>query len=274
MYKLLFYICLPFLLFYFLVLFWILYFKYIKKIEYISGKFRKKVGHGFFLKKLFIDFPRQYAIDLLNRDPDFFPDFGFNLICGEQGSGKTITLVYLLLRYKKMYPKLKIKTNMGYIYEDSDITHWKDLVHSENGIFGEIDVIDEVQNWFNSSQSKDFPPEMLTEITQQRKQRKMIIGTTQVFTRAAKPIRENTYMFYQPFTVFGCLTVVFKYKPVLDDTGSLKEKKWRGFFWFVHSDEIRNSFDTYKKIEKYSEWQPRSCQLNNTNNYEILLDKR
>ena len=67
-----------------------------------------------------------------------------------------------------MYPKLKIATNYYYTHEDYHINHWKDIINYNNNKYGVIVVLDEIQNWFNSLQSKDFPPEMLTEITQQR----------------------------------------------------------------------------------------------------------
>ena len=221
----------------------------LKGFKRLKGEYRY-VGYGSKLKRLLIDFPRQLAYDYLTFDPDTFRDYGFHLLTGKQGSGKTITLVYLLRRYQKMYPKLVVKTNMNYKHEHGQINHWKDLIFSNNGIYGEIDVIDEVQNWFSSNQSKDFPPDMLQEITQQRKQRKMIIGTSQVFTRVAKPIRENVYLVYEPRTIFGCLTIVKKYEPIMDDKGTVIQQKPRGMFFFVHNKEIRESFDTYKKIEK------------------------
>lgn len=224
----------------------------LKGFKRLKGEYRY-VGYGSKLKRLLIDFPRQLAYDYLTFDPDTFRDYGFHLLTGKQGSGKTITLVYLLRRYQKMYPKLIVKTNMNYKHEQGQINHWKDLIFSNNGIYGEIDVIDEVQNWFSSNQSKDFPPDMLQEITQQRKQRKMIIGTSQVFTRVAKPIRENVYLVYEPRTIFGCLTIVKKYEPIMDDKGTVIQQKPRGMFFFVHNKEIRESFDTYKKIEKLAE---------------------
>ncbi len=109
----------------------------------------------------------------------------------------------------------------------------------QNGIYGEIDVLDEIQNWFNSLQSKDFPPEMLTEITQQRKQTKMILGTSQVFSRLAKPIREQTYMLYEPTTLFGCLTFVRKYEIETNADGLADNKKYRGCFFFIQNEELR-----------------------------------
>lgn len=245
--KILLYLLSPWI---FSMLVWLFYWRIIKKIKPIKGEYQN-IGYGNFFKRLFIDFPKQFVYDRLTADPDFFREFGVHIVSGEQGSGKTVTVAYLLRRFKKMYPKLKVKTNFNYKYQDSSITHWKDIVASENGIYGEIDVIDELQNWFSSLQSKDFPIEMLTEITQQRKQRKCIIGTSQVFTRVAKPIREQTYLLYEPFTLFGCLTIVRKYKPIMkSDSGQLDDKKLRGIFFFVHDKELRDSFDTYHKIKQ------------------------
>lgn len=222
---------------------------YFKGFRRLKGSY-KYVGYGNFFKKIFYEFPKQYVYDSITRNPDEFRDFGFHMICGKQGTGKTITLVYLLLRYQKMYPKLKVDTNMYYKYQDKQINSWKDIVFTDNGIYGQISVIDEVQTWFSSNQSKDFPPEMLKEITQQRKQRKVIFGTSQVFTRVAKPIREQVYMVYEPVTLFGCLTFVRKYEPVLDSKdGNITKSKLRGFFFFVHNKKIREAFDTYHKIE-------------------------
>lgn len=234
----------------------------------------KKVGFGSKLYRLFIRFPERLVLDWFNKDLDMFPEYGIRLICGEQGSGKTVTLAYLLRWYKKCYPKLRIKTNFGYKAEDAVINDYTDIVASENGIYGEIDCIDEVQNWFSSLQSKDFPVEMLNEITQQRKQRKMVLCTSQVFTRVAKPIREQTYMIYQPFTLFGCLTFVFKRKPVLDASGNVEKYLWRGCFFFVHDDDLRDSFDTYRKIESMVKVGFKPLLERYSNDLDVNLKKR
>lgn len=212
-------------------------------------KAEKKESH---IKRLFWEFPYRFVTDLYNRKDYEFRDNGFHLIAGEQGCGKTITLVYLLLKYKEKYPELKIRTNMNYVYEDGAIKNWRGLIFNNNGELGQIDVLDEIQNWFNSLQSKDFPVEMLQEITQQRKQRKIIFGTAQVWQRVAKPLREQVKYVYKPVTLFGCLTFCFVYKPVLNEDGQADSMKFRKLFYFVHNDKIRNAFDTYKKIEYMS----------------------
>lgn len=215
----------------------------VKKRDYVPSKKRN------LLKRLLLDFPNRFILDLYNRDPNEFQEYGVHLVAGEQGSGKTIFVTYLLREMKKKYPLLKIRTNYCYKEQDGPIEHWKDIVFHNNGIYGEIDVIDEIQTWFSSMQSLNFPPEMLQEISQQRKQRKMIIGTSQVWTKVAKPIREQTTFLYLPMTILGCLTIVRKYHLTLDCEGQIKEKRLRNVFFFVHDQDLRNSYDTRKRIE-------------------------
>ncbi len=203
-----------------------------------------------FFKRLLIQFPKRFILDLFARDPDAFTDYGVHLVCGEQGSGKTMTVVYLLQEYQKRFPKMNVKTNFNYLKQDDEITHWRDIVFSNNGIYGEIDVLDEIQTWFSSMQSLNFPVEMLQEISQQRKQRKAIYGTAQVFTKIGKSIREQTTFLYLPITIAGCLTICRKYALRLDSEGQIKEKHLRRTFFFVHTEELRNSYDTYKRIER------------------------
>lgn len=261
-FKWLFYLSSPFI---FSSLVWLFYFRFVKKIKPIKSE-RRNYKTGFFLKRLFIDFPRQFIYDKLTLDPNTFQEYGMHLLCGEQGSGKTTLMAYLIRKYKCMYPRLKVRSNFNCSMQDFELNTWKDLTLNTNGIYGELDCIDEVQNWFSSNQSKNFPPDMLTVITQQRKVRRCILATSQVFTRVAKPIRENTYLMYYPFTIFGCLTVVRVYKPILDCEGQLKEKKLRKLFFFVHDKELREMFDSYKTICSLSDsgFQPLNFQTSNS----------
>jgi hypothetical protein len=201
------------------------------------------------LRRLLIDFPCQFWKDKFNRDPNGFNEYGVHLFCGEQGSGKTTAVVDLLIKLKKKYPLLKIRTNFSYANQDDEVYDWKDLCKNENGIYGQVEVIDEIQTWFSSSQSKDFPPQMLQEVSQQRKQRKMIVGTAQIFGRIGKPIREQTTYVYCPMTIFGCITIVRVSKPHYYDDETYKFKRYIRRYFFIHDDAIRNAFDTYKKIE-------------------------
>ena len=142
------------------------YLRYVKKIKRKKGSLGRLKKHSI-LRRIYVDFPYRLLKDFFERDPEEFREFGVRFICGEQGSGKTVFLTKYLLDLKKKYPKLKIQTNYNYKHEDEKITHWKDLIERSNGIYGYVNVLDEVQNWFNSLASKNFPPEMMTEISQQ-----------------------------------------------------------------------------------------------------------
>lgn len=214
----------------------------------LKSKFRKR---NIFLR-LFLDFPRALARDFYNRDPDAMKIHGIYMFCGEQGSGKTIAAIQFLREQLQRYPKIKVKSNISIDFQDGKITHWREILNSNNGKIGEIDFIDEVQNWFSSNESKNFPVEMLSEVTQQRKQHKVIVGTSQVFTRMSKPLREQTKFLCLPNTIAGCLTVVRIYKPVLDDTGTMISKKFVRMYFFVHDEELRNCYNTYEKVERLS----------------------
>jgi len=208
----------------------------------------KRIG---FFYRIFIMFPRQYVEDRFTMNPDGFPEHGLHMFCGRQGAGKTTAVVEFLLRMQLLYPQIKVRTNMCYKFEDGVINTWKELVKNENGELGQIEVLDEISTWFSSLDSKNFPPEMITEISQQRKQRKMLIGTAQVFQRIAKPIREQTTLVYLPRTFMGCLTFVRVCDPDSWNDEKLTFTKTEKRYFFVHNHKIRNAFDTYHKIERY-----------------------
>lgn len=216
-----------------------------------------------FFIRLFWDFPRRFVLDLFERDPDSFNESGFHLFAGEQGSGKSIAMVEMALRLGRKYPSCKIASNTSLSFQDEKIDSWEDLIFKNNGTSGQLIVLDEIQNWFNCKESKDMPIDLIQDICQQRKQRKAMLGTSQVFSNVAKALRSQVFLLYKPLTIFGCLTIVRVYKPVLDDTGGIVRLNRRKVYFFVHDNELRNAYDTYERIERQSVvgYVPRSEQL-------------
>lgn len=200
-------------------------------------------------KNFFYYLPKQIIMDIYAHDPEFFRYQGCVIFTGRQGYGKTIAMAEQALRWRKEYPKAKCITNFALQGQDAVLDHWRLLVGYKNGIQGVIACIDEMQNWFSSNQSKNFPPEMLEVITQNRKNRRVIMGTAQSFNRLGKPIREQATEVRRCNTFFGCLTVVHRVIPVLDSNGEVTEWKHRGWYYFVHNKELRESYDTWKVIE-------------------------
>lgn len=124
------------------------------------------------------------------------------------------------------------------------------LTQINNGFYGVIYLIDEIHAYFNSIESKDTPITVFAEISQQRKQRKLILGTSQLFMRVSKALREQCDNIIVCNTIAGCITTQRAYDGMEIEQardGSLIGKiKKTGIFW--HSVEDRNSYDTFQKI--------------------------
>lgn len=247
-------------------------------IFYIKGLFegkripkgsRRRLRKPSLLKKIFILMPKQFIEDLFTRPADFFTYQGLIIFEGRQGSGKTISMVQFMKDMQYEYPEAKCTTNLAYTDENKPLKTWTMLIDYKNGHKGVIVAMDELQNWFSSNDSKNFPPEMLSVITQNRKNRRIILGTSQNFYLLAKAIRSQATEVRRCATYFGCLTVVRRLEPILDSEGNVVEWKKRGIYCFVHDKELRESYNTWKVIEnlKQSGFKDNTISDNNTNIY-------
>lgn len=206
-------------------------------------------------KKIF-QFVRWLAVDIADRikNGKRFKEYGLTLYCGRQGGGKSISIVEYLERMRQKYPQAIIVTNFGYEHQHQEMKSWRDLLEIRNGLDGVIFAIDEIQNEYNSNDWKDFPEDLLREITQQRKQRIKIIASSQVYTRVVKQLREQCFEVVECRTLAGRWTFqrcfdAEDYNTVVDNPEKKMKlhRKWR--YSFVQSDAIRLLFDSYKKIE-------------------------
>lgn len=250
-------------------------------IDMFSGKRFKRGQHNppkkmSVLYQLFVAAPRAYVKDMFDTDPDFFRYQGLVIYTGRQGEGKTISLVRDIMQIQYEYPLCKCITNLSYEHEDAALTDWHQLIDYKNGIHGVIVGMDEIQNWFSSKQSKDFPPEMFEVVTQNRKNRRIILATTQNFYQAAKDIRAQCSEVRKCRTFFGVWTVVHAVRPTMDANGDVKEWKHVKFYSFVHTKEIRESYDTYKVIESLAKsgFKERAVVPADTKVYVISNDQK
>jgi hypothetical protein len=189
--------------------------------------------------------------------PGFFPYNGLCIFCGAQGSGKTLSMVQAALKLAQEFPALIIVSNVELRNFPNPerifpYTGDADLEKYSNGYEGVLFIIDEIHTLYNSLQSKNIDPAVMSQICQQRKQRKMIMGTSQVFGRIAKPFREQ-----------------FKYAVVCSNI--LKYIQWNGVIrgdkvvdcgdgsvdavvefhrlWF-HSPALYDLYDTYAVVKR------------------------
>ena len=106
----------------------------------------------------------------------------------------------------------------------------------------------------NSLECKNINIEVMTQISQQRKQRKHIVCTSQVFGRMAKPLREQ----FSSVVVCKCMFRCLQNNMLVDrddmdgetstDT-TVKGMCSQRFVWF-HTPAMYKRYDTYYVIEK------------------------
>lgn len=211
-----------------------------------------------FFQKLF-QFIRWVIIDIrryIKSGRKGFREFGLTMYCGRQGAGKTISVVEYLERMKLKYPRAKIFTNFGYTRQDAVLTGWQTLIEerSEDGV---IFAIDEIHSEFSSNAWKNFPPSLLREISQQRKQKVKIVATAQAFKDVAVQLRRQCFDVVECRTLRGRWTFqrcfdAEDYNCFVESNATPEKKfkirrKYRRSF--IQTDDIRELFNTWEKIE-------------------------
>lgn len=128
-----------------------------------------------------------------------------------------------------------------------------DLITYFNLDFGVIFFIDEIQLYFNSLESKNINMEVMTQISQQRKQRKHIIATSQMFSRMAKPLREQFSDVVQCRNLGGILQinrVINRDSAEIDSDSTGVKGRPNKLYWFFHSPKYYQRYDTYYLIDR------------------------
>lgn len=196
----------------------------------------------------------KHNILFARNNPDYFYPAGIWVFCGSQGSGKTLSAVQCLKKMCKEYPKAKVCTNLavkGIENETIPFTDYEQLKTLDNGIEGIIFFLDELHILWNSLESKDIPVSEMACFCQMRKNRRVIIGTSQVYSRIAKPIREQLQYAIDCRNYFGLLQVnkILDPSESIEKNGNIEAKLIGTKVWFHHPD-LYHSYDTLFKIEK------------------------
>lgn len=133
------------------------------------------------------------------------------------------------------------------------------LKNINNFEYGVIYFIDEIHLELNSLESKNVDIEVMVEISQQRKQRKHIVGTSQIFMRMAKPLREQIHDIIICKCYFGLLQFNkwINGMTATEKNGKLEAEVKGRYLWF-HRPEYYDQYDTYVKMRRYNkEWNGR-----------------
>ena len=209
----------------------------------------------------------KYRYKFSKDNPDYFYPQGLLVFCGSQGSGKTLSAVQYIKKLCIEYPRAILCTNtkINGLPAHTAVVPYEgieSLTKYENGKFGVIYFIDEIHLEFNSLESKNVPIEVMIEVSQQRKQRKHIVGTSQVYMRMAKPLREQI----KNVVICKKWLNLMQFNRLVDGEsahevdGSLKFDTSKICLWF-HNPELYDSYDTYAKMKRYrEEWKGVSSQ--------------
>ena len=206
----------------------------------------------------------KYKRDFKLAHPEYFDPDGLLVFCGPQGSGKTLSAVQYCRNLLERYPACKFVTNVSIeglplTTEVIEYDGLDTLMNVSNGYAGVLYLIDELHLEFNSLESKSISIEEMTEFAQQRKQRKHIVGTSQVFMRLAKPLREQIKRVIICRNYFGLV----QHNTEIDGTTAVEEggklkAETKGHYWWIHTPELYSCYDTYAKMHRYKkEWKGR-----------------
>lgn len=191
--------------------------------------------------------------------PNYFHPDGLIVFVGPQGSGKTLSAVNYVRNLIEKYPKALIVTNLELKFLPKNYKNLREFRNADdffkykNGEEGIIYLIDEIQLYFNSLQSKNINLEVINYISQQRKQRVHIVGTSQVFGRMAKPLREQFDTVILCKKYFNCIEkMMIIDRDSIDDENSTSTNlnaKVKRSKWGIYSPEMFDTYDTYKVID-------------------------
>lgn len=179
---------------------------------------------------------------------------GSKVYKGYQGSGKTLSMVFDALQLKKEFPNCKIYSNVkllcdiDYIYIDNDYV-LEEALNCQNGPNGVLILLDEAHLFFNKKNG--IPLDVLTCISQQRKDRRRLCFTSQIWEELdislRKQVKEvvtckNIFRKIQINTISDGETISW------DNKKSEYTAKKIGTVIFKHNEKLYNSFDTRQKI--------------------------
>lgn len=239
--------------------------------------YKKQRAHVTFLEALI------YIVRMPFDNRKKFP-FGLHMYEGLPGEGKTLMMTRELVKLKIKYPDCKIYTNYNFYYEDAPITCMEDILRfDQENKTPTIIALDETHLTFQNRQYKDFPPEILEAICQNRKHHRYILLTVQDYNLVDKNFRLLLNKVTEVRNYFRN-NRFFLYRSYIGRDYARKyenpDKRVRsiGYGMFMRTEALRSPlgaiYDTEKTIEKLKKAKYDVATPQYENKINIMVDKK
>jgi len=200
---------------------------------------------------------------------------GSRVYIGRQGKGKTLSMVKYVYDLKQEYPSCAIFSNVklnniNYVFLEND-QRVSQALEFQNGKNGVLVVLDEAHLMFNSKTG--IPIDVLTSISQQRKDRRRIVFSSQIWNELDISIRKQVQ------EVVSCRNIGRIQVNTVYDGESIRLDKSDYTYQmdkirtevFKHNDVYYSRYDTYQKILRNYEY---NRQSNQNVNFIVNQQKR
>lgn len=186
-------------------------------------------------------------------EPNAFP-VGSRVYKGFQGSGKTLSMVKYAFDIQKEFPECHIFSNIKItglnnyhqIENDNDVKEGLEYSNGKNGV---LVLLDEAHLYFNKKSGISL--DVLTAISQQRKDRRRIVFSSQIWEELDISLRK------QVKEIVACRCIFKKIQiNQISDGETLTYDKIKGEYIaqkirtevFKHYNELYNAYNTLQKI--------------------------
>lgn len=190
---------------------------------------------------------------------------------GFQGSGKTLSLVQYVIELQKDFPDCKIYSNVIIkglnnfkLITDDNILN--EALTIKNGPQGVAVVLDEAHLYFGKKSG--IPLDVLTAISQQRKDRRRMIFTSQIWEELDISLRKQVKDIVNCRNFFG----KFQYNTIHDGESLTYDKMKSAYvankrysYIFKHNEALYSRYDTYQKIISNEHYTSLPAFARNTN---------
>jgi len=190
---------------------------------------------------------------------------GSRVYIGRQGRGKTLSMVDYTHRMIDKYPKMRVFSNVilydveyKLLEDDDDVSL---ALAYQNGSDGVLVLLDEAHLMFNSKTG--IPIDILSAISQQRKDRRRIVFSSQIWNELDISVRKQVQ------EVVLCRNIGrIQFNTIFDGESITIDKSDYSYKMdkisrelYKHNDDYYNRYDTYQKIRRNSEYErPASAQ--------------